>query len=450
MMGVQFGPSEDDPGEAGQTGQRQLRVRHLRPQPAGPPATPTTRRRTTTCPCGPTSPPTATTSNPCAAGDYIVEVDIPDDPVGGGRCTRSPQEEDVNVFDGDAYLPQENFQASLRRGGDPPDPATPQPEAGVSRRPSRAASSSPCAGRAAHRQRHGRQQPELPRRRRQPVRGPGQARPATAKLITVRDRPDGRTQLQPVHPGPAAHALLGPDHQRPRPDPRQAQRQLRRGAGPALRPGRPLRLGRPARRHRAHRLQRHVRGARALHEHLQLPAAGRPVPEHVPASSATTRASRGTEPDYNPRFRTIAANFQGWPGLYTVTDTAPTQTATVGLSPDGTFANPTQCDLGASLPAAVQPSTSPSSRSTVDAPRARAPSPSRAPTSAPRRHAEPSLRRRVATTTPSPPVPPWMDGHADHLRGADDHGRRPAPVRCGSPRTDAAARPASTASPSRW
>ena len=28
-------------------------------------------------------------------------------------------------------------------------------------------------------------------------------------------------------------------------------------------------------------------------------------------------------PDYNPRFRTIATNFQGWPGLYTVTDTAP-------------------------------------------------------------------------------------------------------------------------------
>ena len=33
-------------------------------------------------------------------------------------------------------------------------------------------------------------------------------------------------------------------------------------------------------------------------------------------------------PDYNPRFRTISANFQGWPGLYTVTDTAPTQVAT--------------------------------------------------------------------------------------------------------------------------
>ena len=30
-------------------------------------------------------------------------------------------------------------------------------------------------------------------------------------------------------------------------------------------------------------------------------------------------------PTYNPGFRTIAATFQGWPGLYTVTDTAPTQ-----------------------------------------------------------------------------------------------------------------------------
>jgi hypothetical protein len=32
-------------------------------------------------------------------------------------------------------------------------------------------------------------------------------------------------------------------------------------------------------------------------------------------------------PNYDPRYRTIATNFQGWPGLWTVTDTAPTLTA---------------------------------------------------------------------------------------------------------------------------
>ena len=54
--------------------------------------------------------------------------------------------------------------------------------------------------------------------------------------------------------------------------------------------------------------------------------------------------------DYNSRFRTIAATFQGWPGLYTVTDEAPTQVANTVLGPDTTTANPTQCDLGSDFP----------------------------------------------------------------------------------------------------
>ena len=54
--------------------------------------------------------------------------------------------------------------------------------------------------------------------------------------------------------------------------------------------------------------------------------------------------------DYNPRFRTIAASFQAWPGLFTVTDEAPTQVANVALAPDTTAANPTQCDLGGDYP----------------------------------------------------------------------------------------------------
>ena len=59
-------------------------------------------------------------------------------------------------------------------------------------------------------------------------------------------------------------------------------------------------------------------------------------------------------PDYNPRFRTIATNFQGWPGLYTVTDEAPTQVASTALAPDTTVANPTVCDLGAEHPATAR------------------------------------------------------------------------------------------------
>src|SRR5689334_24048195 len=59
--------------------------------------------------------------------------------------------------------------------------------------------------------------------------------------------------------------------------------------------------------------------------------------------------SGALNPDYNPRFRTIATNFQAWPGLYTVTDTAPTQVAATVLAPGSTTVNPTMCDLGSSI-----------------------------------------------------------------------------------------------------
>ena len=69
-------------------------------------------------------------------------------------------------------------------------------------------------------------------------------------------------------------------------------------------------------------------------------------------------------PDYNPRFRTIATNFQGWPGLYTVTDEAPTQVAATALAP-GHHRRPTrpQCDLGATTTRSCSPSTGPTSGS---------------------------------------------------------------------------------------
>ena len=47
------------------------------------------------------------------------------------------------------------------------------------------------------------------------------------------------------------------------------------------------------------------------------------------ASSATTRASRALNPNYNPQFRTIAAEFEAMPGLIIPADLAPTQ---VGVS----------------------------------------------------------------------------------------------------------------------
>ena len=52
---------------------------------------------------------------------------------------------------------------------------------------------------------------------------------------------------------------------------------------------------------------------------------------------------------YNPRFRTIGTDFQAWPGLFTVTDTAPTQTSAIAITPDGAIANPVACDVNAGV-----------------------------------------------------------------------------------------------------
>ena len=53
--------------------------------------------------------------------------------------------------------------------------------------------------------------------------------------------------------------------------------------------------------------------------------------------------------DYNPRFRTIGTDFQAWPGLFTVTDTAPTQTSAIAITPDGAIAQPVICDVNAGV-----------------------------------------------------------------------------------------------------
>jgi hypothetical protein len=54
--------------------------------------------------------------------------------------------------------------------------------------------------------------------------------------------------------------------------------------------------------------------------------------------------------NYNPRFRTIATNFQAWPGLFTTTDTAPTQVAAVAIAPGSTQVAPVNCDAAVDTP----------------------------------------------------------------------------------------------------
>ena len=58
---------------------------------------------------------------------------------------------------------------------------------------------------------------------------------------------------------------------------------------------------------------------------------------------------------YNPRFRTIATNFQAWPGLFTVTDTAPTQVAVTAVAPGTSQVVSVDCSPATTPPAKVQP-----------------------------------------------------------------------------------------------
>ncbi len=59
--------------------------------------------------------------------DYIVSVDIPNDPVDGRPMYKATAEEDVNVFDGDTYLPQQNFPTDHPGRRDRPAPVRPIP-----------------------------------------------------------------------------------------------------------------------------------------------------------------------------------------------------------------------------------------------------------------------------------------------------------------------------------
>ena len=143
MMGVAIGPSDKtDPATPG---------RRSTATTASPPrrSTCTRGRHRATAPT--TSPLYAALPDgqeqDLRARDYIVSVDIPNDPVDGKPMYQVTTEEDVNVFDGDSYLPQENYPpatpAHRRRPAGPPDTTPGRPAAAVA---AGAASSRACAG----------------------------------------------------------------------------------------------------------------------------------------------------------------------------------------------------------------------------------------------------------------------------------------------------------------
>ncbi|MET3805069.1 hypothetical protein ABIB25_002069 [Nakamurella sp. UYEF19] len=278
------------------------------------------------------------------AADYIVSVEIPTDPVDGKPMYQVTKEEDVNVFDGDSYLPQQNYPPSTPAianntpPGDQPTPAQPPAQqAGII---------SACVG-ASHIV-HVTDQPFL-------AGGgspfEGQSKPmCNDKLVTVRAGQATAPNFNlftdvpiPTHFWGLTLNDLGLTLDK---------RSVNYGEAQGL-PYVPVGLydwsGRL--------VDTTHTDFNGLYEALEpstdtynCPVPAGPCPNMYRFVGNDPGQPGALNADYNPRFRTIATNFQAWPGLFTVTDEAPTQVATTAIVPGTTTVNPTQCDLGTATP----------------------------------------------------------------------------------------------------
>ncbi|WP_229674885.1 IPT/TIG domain-containing protein [Terrabacter tumescens] len=281
-----------------------------------------------------------------AAGDYIVAVEVPKDPVDGKPMYQVTKEEDVNVFDGDTYLSQENFPPSSTEAasdgpgtGNDPLPPTQPPSQG-------AGIISGCAG-ALHKVDV--TNPAFLAGGGSPFQG--QDRPlCDAKLITVRSGQTVAPNFNLFTPVPLPTHFwgltindLGLSLDK---------RSANYGEAQGL-PNVPVGLydwsGRL--------VDTTHTDFNGFYEALEpstgtynCPVPAGPCPNMYRFTGNDPGAPGDPNPDYDPAYRTISTNFQGWPGLYTVTDTAPTQAAATVLAPGTTASNPARCNLGTTDP----------------------------------------------------------------------------------------------------
>ena len=340
MMGVATGPSDGTPDDAGQTvnGNYGFSTSTVNLYPPGDARNPHDLAIGDPLPDG--------EEQDLPAADYIVSVDIPNNPVGGGKMYQPTQEKDVNVFDGDAYLPQENFPPTQAQVSNPPDPPTGSPTPPSQPPSQQAGIISACAGplSTVH------------------VTNPtfiagggspfeGYDRPSCAdKLVTVRAGQTNAPNFNlftavplPTHFWGLTLNDLGITLDK---------RSVNYGEAQGM-PYVPVGLY-----DWSGRLVDTVHtDFNGLYEALEpststynCPVPAGPCPNMYRFVGNDPGAIGAPNADYNARFRTIAATFQGWPGLYTVTDEAPTQVAATVLTPDTTVANPTVCDLPTDMP----------------------------------------------------------------------------------------------------
>ncbi|MDT4989845.1 MAG: large repetitive protein, partial [Micromonosporaceae bacterium] len=316
MMGVQFAPSDSNPQSFGQTvnGNYAFSDSKLNLYAPGDPRNPGPHHDTALyapLPDGQTQ--------ALVPADYVVSVEMPTNPVDGKPMYQVTKEEDVNIFDGDGFLPQENFPPSPAQAADQPGGAANAPDPVVN--PSGGTGiTSGCAG--ANHTVHvtdaafiaGGGSPFE-----------GQQKPlCDAKVVEVRAGQTSAPNFNLFTPVPLPTHFwgltindLGVSH-----DPRSASY----GEAEPL-PNVPVGLYDYAGR-LVDTVDTDFNGFYEAIEpststfNCPLPAG--PCPNMYRFVGNDPGQPGHLNPNYNQRYRTIATNFQAWPGLFTVTDTAPT------------------------------------------------------------------------------------------------------------------------------
>ncbi|HEV7897257.1 MAG TPA: hypothetical protein VGP31_05380 [Planosporangium sp.] len=342
MMGVQFAPSENDPANFGQTvnGNYAFADSKLNLYPEGDPKNPGADH---TMPMY--APLPAGQTQTLVPDDYLVVVDVPDNPVGGGKMYQVTREDDVNVFNGDGYLPQENFPPTPAEAANPPDAPAPQPDPGSN--PSQGNGIiSGCAGpnHTVHVT-----NPAFVAGGGSPFEG--QQKPlCDAKLVQVRAGQTAAPNFNlftevplPTHFWGLTINDLGLTHDK---------RSIGYGEADGL-PNVPMGIYDAA----GKLVDTVDTDFNGFYEAIEpststynCPVPAGPCPNMYRFVGNDPGQPGHLNKNYNARFRTIATNFQAWPGLFTVTDTAPTQVAMSALTPGSTQIGAVDCDIAADAP----------------------------------------------------------------------------------------------------
>jgi hypothetical protein len=346
MDGVQIIPSDTTPGNFGQTvnGNYAFADSKLNLYPVGDPNNPGDGDPTNGDNDLPLYAPLPDgVTQPLLPDDYLVQVVSPDNPVGGGAMYKPTREEDVNIFNGDEYVPQEGYvNSGSTDGGTPPgDQPTPDSE------PSQGNGFNPeCAG--ANHPVHVTDQAFLDGGG-SPFEG--QARPlCDVKLVTTRGGQAVAPNFNmftdvplPAHFWGLTINDLGLSHDK---------RSINYGEAEPL-ANVPVGIYDYAGR-LVDTVDTDFNGFYEAIEpststyNCPLPAG--PCPNMYRFVGNDPGQPGHLNPNYNRRFRTIATNFQAWPGLYTTTDTAPTQVGVVAVAPGSTQINPVNCAAATNVP----------------------------------------------------------------------------------------------------